>query len=107
MTAHESDPPPPYDPRPQGGIPPPPPRPNPPVSQRTPGCLAAIIGFPLAVFLFFLAALSSNPCGAFGDACDDYGKTPASFVWLALGSVVALVVGVCGLFAAFKSRGRR
>jgi hypothetical protein len=66
-----------------------------------------MIGFPLAGFLFLLAGLSSNPCGAFADSCDDYGKTPASFVWLALGSVVALVVAVRGLVVALRARRRR
>ena len=43
------------------------------------GLIVVIVsGFSALVFLV-AAVLTANPCGAFGDACDDNGTTPAAF----------------------------
>ena len=58
----------------------------------------------LCVAFLVLGALTINPCGAFGDACDEVGKSTgfgrAMFMLAALmvfsfvGGIVALVVGL-------------
>ncbi len=65
--------------------------------------VTTVSGF-LALVFFLAALLAANPCGTFGDACDDYGTTSNAFVvmlvltFLAVGAfVVGLVLLVKGL----------
>jgi hypothetical protein len=73
------------------------------------GLIVVIVsGFLIPVFSLG-ALLTANPCGAFGDACDDYGTTPpAFFVMLALTflAVVAFIVGVVLMISGFSRRKR-
>ena len=49
------------------------------------GLIVIIVSGFLALVFVFGTVLAANPCGAFGDACDDYGTTStAVFVMLAL-----------------------
>lgn len=66
-------------------------------------------GSPVAMVVFIvLGALTVNPCGAFGDACDDYG-TATSFgsamLLLALACPIVFVVGLTLLIVgSFQNR---
>ena len=65
--------------------------------RRTVGAVMVAVAIPAVVVLLFLAALASNPCGAFGDACDRSEATYNQLsvvVLLALGAVVVAVVGI-------------
>jgi uncharacterized RDD family membrane protein YckC len=65
-----------------------------------------VSGF-VAVVLFFVTLLAANPCGAFGDACDDYGAAPTDFfVMLAL-TLLAIVAFVVGLVLVVRGFSRR
>ena len=69
--------------------------------------LIVIIVSGLLTLVFIFAALLANPCGAFGDACDDYGTTAiAFFVMLALTflALVAFIVGLVLLIKRFSGR---
>ena len=60
-----------------------------------------------ALVFLFATVLAANPCGAFGDACDDHGTTStAVFVMLALTflAIVAFVVGLVLLIKGFSRR---
>lgn len=73
------------------------------------GAILAGMGALLAPVFLLLTALAANPCGAFGDACEDNGTTPAGFVvMLALTglAIVSLVVGVVLLVLGLARRGR-
>ena len=70
--------------------------------------ITVVSGFFAPVF-FFAAVLTANPCGAFGDACDDYGKTSTeSVVMLALTflAIAALIVGLVLCVMGFIRRNR-
>ena len=68
--------------------------------------ITAVSGF-LALVFFFATVLTANPCGAFGDACDDYGTTSSGFfVMLAL-TFLALVAFIIGLVLFVKGFSRR
>jgi hypothetical protein len=61
----------------------------------------------LALVFFFATVLAANPCGAFGDACDDDGTTPpVFFVMLAL-TFLAVVAFIVGLVLMIQGIGRR
>ena len=73
------------------------------------GLIVIIVSGYLALVFLFATALAGNPCGAFGDACDDYGTTPpAFFVMLALTvlAIVAFIVGLVLLIKGFSRRSR-
>jgi hypothetical protein len=70
--------------------------------------ITVVSGFFVPVF-FIAAVLTANPCGAFGDACDDYGTTPTAFaVMLALTflAIAALIVGLVLWVIGFTRRNR-
>ncbi len=71
------------------------------------GLIVIIASGFLALVFLFATVLTANQCGAFGDACDDYGTTSATFfVMLALTflAVVAFIVGVVLLIKGFNRR---
>lgn len=51
-----------------------------------------------------MALLSANPCGAFGDACDDVGGTGPGFGWFVMFTLVAIVTLVIGIALVVTSR---
>jgi hypothetical protein len=66
---------------------------------------AIVSGFVALVF-FFVTVLVANPCGAFGDACDDYGTTPTDFfVMLAL-TLLAIAAFIVSLVLVVKGFSR-
>ncbi len=71
------------------------------------GLIVILVSGSLAPVFFFATVIAGNPCGAFGDACDDYGTTPTTFfVMLALTflAVVAFIVGLVLLIRGFSRR---
>ncbi len=71
------------------------------------GLIVIIVSGCLALVFAFVTVIAGNPCGAFGDACDDYGTTPpAFFVMLAL-TVLAIVAFIVGLVLLIKGFLRR
>jgi hypothetical protein len=73
------------------------------------GLVVIIVSGSLALVFLFATVLAANPCGAFGDACDDYGTMSTTFfVMLAL-TILAIVAFSLGLvlFVAGARRGRR
>jgi hypothetical protein len=61
------------------------------------GLIITVVSGFLAPVFFVATVLTANPCGAFGDACDDYGTTSTDFVvMLALTflAIAALIVGL-------------
>ncbi len=71
------------------------------------GLVVSIVSGFLALVFAFATVIVGNPCGAFGDACDDYGTTPpAFFVMLALTflAIVAFIVGLVLLIMGFSRR---
>ena len=71
------------------------------------GLMIAITGGFLAIVFFLGALLTANPCGAFGDACDDYGTTPTSFVVMLALTFVAIVAALGGVVVMVVGHGRR
>ena len=61
------------------------------------GLLAVVVGLPLTVFLLLMAAFAANPCGAFADGCDSYGRTGAGTDWFANGAVMSTLIVVGGI----------
>ncbi len=71
------------------------------------GLIVSIVSGFLALVFLFATVLAGNPCGAFGDACDDYGTVPtAFFVMLAL-TLLAIVAFIVGLVLLIKGFSRR
>ena len=71
------------------------------------GLIVVILSGLLALVFFFATLLTANPCGAFGDACEDYGtSSAASFVLLALTflAIVAFIVGLLLLITGLSRR---
>lgn len=72
------------------------------------GGLVIIIVSGFFALMFFIATLlAANPCGAFGDACDEYGTAPSDFyVMLALTllAIAAFVAGVVFMAKGFSRR---
>ena len=71
------------------------------------GLIVIIVSGFFALVFLLASVLAANPCGAFGDACDDYGTTPpVFFVMLALTllAVVAFIVGLVLLIKGFSRR---
>jgi hypothetical protein len=71
------------------------------------GLMVAITGGFLAIVFLLGALLTANPCGAFGDACDDYGTTPTSFVVMLALTFVAVVAALGGVVVMVVGHGRR
>lgn len=71
------------------------------------GVILSVLGGCSVPPLAVLAALSANPCGAFGDACEEYGTTPASFVILMVLTVVAILLFLLGAVIALVGLSRR
>ncbi len=71
------------------------------------GPIVIIVSGFLALVFSFATVLAANPCGAFGDACDDYGTTSTTFwVMMAL-TILAIVAFVVGLVLVVKGFSRR
>jgi hypothetical protein len=68
--------------------------------------MTIVTGF-LALVLGAATVLSANPCGAFGDGCDDYGTTPVAFYVLLALTFLAIVLFVVGLVVAATGLRRR
>lgn len=71
------------------------------------GLIVSIVSGFLALIFSFATVLAANQCGAFGDACDDYGTTSTTFfVMLALTflAIVAFIVGLALLIKGFSRR---
>ena len=78
-----------------------------PVQMMIAGLIVSIVSGFLALVFFFATVLAANKCGAFGDACDDYGTTSTTFfVMLAL-TILAIVAFIVGLVLLVKGFGRR
>lgn len=60
--------------------------------RRVIGAALVALGLLGLPFAGLMALLTANPCGAFGDACEDVGGTGDGFGWFVLLGVVALVV---------------
>ena len=68
--------------------------------------VVSVSGFSALVFLV-AAVLTANPCGAFGDACDDNGTTPAAFFVMLSLTFLAIVAFIGGLVLLVKGLNRR
>jgi hypothetical protein len=68
--------------------------------------ITSVSGF-LALVLCFATVLAANPCGAFGDACDDYGTTSSGFFVLLALTCVAIAAFIVGLVLLVMGFGRR
>lgn len=78
--------------------------------MMTAGLIITVVSGFLALVFFFATVLAANSCGAFGDACDDYGTTSTDFfVMLALTflAIVALIVGLVLWVKGFTRRNRQ
>lgn len=74
-------------------------------SRRRLGGIAVIVVSVLGALWFgLLALLSANPCGAFGDACDDVGGTGDGFGWFVMSVVLCLVGVVAGVMMIESAR---
>ncbi len=74
------------------------------------GLIITVVSAFLAVVCFFATVFAANPCGAFGDACHDYGTVPTGFfVMLALTflAIVAMIVGLVLWVTGFTRRNRQ
>ncbi len=69
------------------------------------GLVVTIVSGFLALVFLFATVLAANPCGAFGDACDDYGTTTSNdFVLMLVLTLLAAGAFVVGLVLLVKSR---
>ena len=71
------------------------------------GLIITVVSGFLALMFFVATALAANPCGAFADACGDYGAASTDFfVMLALTFLanVAFIVGLVLLIKGFSRR---
>ena len=50
-----------------------------------------------APFFFLVSLLAANPCGAFGDACDEQGTWTTGFIVVAAITVLAIVGWIVGV----------
>ena len=71
------------------------------------GLIVVIVSGFLALVFFVAAVLTANPCGAFGDACDDNRTTPAAFVVMLTLTFLAIVASIVGLVLLVKGFNRR
>ena len=71
------------------------------------GVLITVVSGFLALVFFLATLLAANPCGAFGDACDDYGTTPSAFYIMLALTVLAIVASIVGLVLVVKGFSRR
>jgi hypothetical protein len=71
------------------------------------GLAISIAGGLLTLMFLFATVLAANPCGAMGDACDDYGTTPTAFFVLGGLTLVAMVAFIVGLVLVVKGFVRR
>jgi len=81
--------------------------PTSPRQMMSAGLIVVVVSGVLALVFFLATVLTANPCGAFGDACDDSGTTPAAFfvmLTLMFLAVVAFVVGLVLLVRRFSRR---
>jgi len=70
------------------------------------GLIVVIVSGFLALVFFVAAVLTANPCGAFGDACDDNGTTPAAFFVMLPLTFLAIVAFIGGLVLLIKGFNR-
>jgi uncharacterized membrane protein YozB (DUF420 family) len=78
-----------------------------PLQLMIAGLTVIIVSGFLALVFLLATVLAANQCGAFGDACDDYGTTSTTFfVMLAL-TILAIVAFIVGLVLLVKGFSRR
>jgi uncharacterized membrane protein YozB (DUF420 family) len=68
--------------------------------------VSIVFGFLALVFLF-ATVLAANQCGAFGDACDDYGTMSTTFFVVLALTILAIVAFIVGLVLLVKGFSRR
>jgi len=68
--------------------------------------LVLVGGFFAAVFAL-ATVLVANPCGTFGDECDEYGTLPPEFFVMLAMSLLALAAVVVGLWLVVRGLRRR
>lgn len=71
------------------------------------GLIVSIVSGFLALVFFFATVLTANQCGAFGDACDNYGTTSITFVVMLTLTILAIVAFLVGLVLMVKGFRRR
>jgi mannitol-specific phosphotransferase system IIBC component len=71
------------------------------------GLIITVVSGFLALVLFVATVLAANSCGAFGDACDDYGTTSTDFFVVLALTIVAIVSFIIGLVLSIKGFSRR
>ena len=71
------------------------------------GLAVTIVSGFLALVFFFGTVLAANPCGAFGDACDDYGTTSNDFFVMLSLTLLAFGAFIAGVVLIVKSHTRR
>ena len=67
------------------------------------GLVVTIVGGFLALVFLLATLLAANPCGTFGDACDDYGTTSNAFVVM----LVLTLLGNGGIRRRPRALGQR
>ena len=65
--------------------------------RRRLGIVLIVVSAGGTLWCSLLALLAANPCGAFGDACDEVGGTGQGFGWFVLLGVVGLIGVVVGI----------
>ena len=68
--------------------------------RRLPGLVVIVIAAFGVLMFSALALFSANPCGMFGDACEEVGGTGQGFGWfvlLGVASLIGVVVGIAML----------
>jgi hypothetical protein len=78
--------------------------PGPRGDRRLLGLVVIVISAFGVLFFSALALFSANPCGAFGDACDEVGGTGQGFGWFVLLLVTCLVGVVVGIAMLVSKR---
>ncbi len=66
------------------------------------GLVVTIVAGFLALVFLLATLLAANPCGTFGDACDDYGTTSNAFVVMLVLTLLAMGAFVLGLALLVK-----
>lgn len=71
------------------------------------GLIVSIVSGFLALVFFLATVLAANQCGAFGDACDDYGTTSTTFFVMVALTILAIVAFILGVLLLVKGFSRR
>ena len=73
------------------------------------GFMITVVSGLLSLVFLLATLLAANPCGALGDACDDYGSASTDFVVMLALTVltgVAFIVGIVLVIAGIRLRTR-